>query len=125
MVLDSYFVLINKRKVILCFAFLLSSSLAFSQWLQNDYFTYESSSTEVNAKEIKIYVKSENILSVAGIHHQESKLKIYNRKEEEVFATHFRGTGLNEIRLPKLSSGIYFVRLETESGKMNKKIVLL
>ncbi|MFY0631878.1 MAG: T9SS type A sorting domain-containing protein, partial [Flavobacteriaceae bacterium] len=78
----------------------------------------------LDIENISIYLKDKDLLNVTGIHHQESKLKVYSIQGKEVFTTRFKGTGLNEIRLPKLSSGIYIVRLETESGKMNKKIVL-
>ncbi|MEQ6123812.1 T9SS type A sorting domain-containing protein, partial [Pseudotenacibaculum sp. MALMAid0570] len=78
----------------------------------------------VDTQHISIYLKDKDLLNVTGIYNQESQLKIYNIQGKEVFATNFKGTGLNEIRLPKLSSGIYIVRLQNKSGEVNKKIVL-
>jgi hypothetical protein len=31
---------------------------------------------------------------------------------------------MKEISLPKLTTGVYFVHIETEAGKLNKKIVI-
>jgi hypothetical protein len=38
--------------------------------------------------------------------------------------TSFNANGAKEISLPNLAAGIYIVQLETQSGKLNKKIVL-
>ena len=35
-----------------------------------------------------------------------------------------KANGVNELALPKLTKGVYIVQLETETGTLNKKIVL-
>ena len=36
----------------------------------------------------------------------------------------FNTTGVKELTLPNVATGVYIVQLETEAGKLNKKIVL-
>ena len=36
----------------------------------------------------------------------------------------FEANGVKEISLPNLAKGVYIVQLESEAGKLNKKIIL-
>ncbi|NCT08966.1 MAG: T9SS type A sorting domain-containing protein [Flavobacteriia bacterium] len=38
--------------------------------------------------------------------------------------TSFSSSGVKDISLPKLATGMYIIQLETATGKLNKKIVL-
>jgi len=38
--------------------------------------------------------------------------------------TSFDATTIEDISLPRLSAGIYIVDVQTETGKLNKKIIL-
>lgn len=136
MITNSYLPFFNQRKVILCFIFFLFSSLAFAQWLHDDYFKYDTqlielkttsvtascTNLDVGNKNIKIYLKGKKYVNIIGIHQQKSTFKIYNNQGVEVFTLNFTGAGINEIKLPRLRTGIYIVRLETKSRKTNIKI---
>ena len=53
-----------------------------------------------------------------------SNLKVFNILGKQVLQSTFTSTGVKEVSLPKLATGVYLVQLETEAGKLNKKIVL-
>jgi hypothetical protein len=36
----------------------------------------------------------------------------------------FKSNGVSDISLPKLASGVYIVQLQTDFGKLNKKIII-
>ena len=38
--------------------------------------------------------------------------------------TSFQANGVKEISLSNLAAGVYIVKVQTETGKINKKIVL-
>ena len=38
--------------------------------------------------------------------------------------TSFTSNGVKDITLPKLAKGVYIVQLQTDTGKLNKKIIL-
>jgi O-acetyl-ADP-ribose deacetylase (regulator of RNase III) len=49
---------------------------------------------------------------------------MYSILGKQVMSTSFSSTGVKDISLPKLSTGMYIIQLETATGKLNKKIVL-
>jgi hypothetical protein len=51
-------------------------------------------------------------------------VKLFNILGKQVMQTSFTATGVRDIALSKLAPGMYIVQLETEAGKLNKKIVL-
>ena len=38
--------------------------------------------------------------------------------------TSFDANGVKDISLPKLATGVYFAEVQTETGKVSKKIIL-
>lgn len=73
---------------------------------------------------ISIYKTNASKLRIVGLAKGKANVKLYNAIGKQVMSSNFNANGVKEITLPKLSTGIYIVQLETETGKLNKKIVL-
>jgi hypothetical protein len=71
---------------------------------------------------VNIYTTN-NLLKVSGLSESDASIKIYNILGKEVFNSSLK-TDNNQISLPKLSSGVYIVRLNSTKGKLTRKIVL-
>ena len=80
--------------------------------------------SDVNMESIINYKSSENNLQIAGVQNGMANLKIYDMLGKQVLETSFEGNGTNNISLPSVQNGIYIVHLETETGILNKKIIL-
>ena len=82
------------------------------------------STDDVVLQNTSVYATSNNTLRVVGLPSGNANLKIFNILGKQVMQTSFSSTGVKEISLPKLSTGMYIIQLETATGKLNKKIVL-
>lgn len=112
----------------------LDSSSDFTTTLSSDlngigrFFLHTSSQVlstdDVNLDNISIYTSSENNLRIVGIQDGTTQLKIYNILGRQVLSTSFQGSGLNDIPLPNVRTGVYIVQLETQTGKLNKKVII-
>ena len=78
----------------------------------------------VNMDNISIYKTNNSNLRVVGISQGKASIKLYSILGKQVFENSFTSNGVQDITLPALSSGIYIVQLETETGSLNKKITL-
>lgn len=82
------------------------------------------STNEVTLQNISVYATNNATLRVVGLPSGSSNLKVFNILGKQVLQSTFSSTGVKEVALPKLATGVYLVQLETEAGKLNKKIVL-
>ncbi|WP_445748579.1 T9SS type A sorting domain-containing protein [Polaribacter sp.] len=82
------------------------------------------STDEVVLQNTSIYAINNNTLRVVGLPSGNANVKMYNILGKQVMQTSFSSTGVKEISLPKLATGMYIIQLETAAGKLNKKIVL-
>jgi hypothetical protein len=82
------------------------------------------SADTVNMDNISIYKTTNSNLRIAGISQGKASIKLYSILGKQVFEDSFTSNGVQNITLPALSSGIYIVQLETETGSLNKKITL-
>jgi hypothetical protein len=82
------------------------------------------STNEVALQNISVYAISNAKLRVVGLPSGSSNLKVYNILGKQVLQTTYTSTGVKEVSLPKLATGVYLIQIETEAGKLNKKIVL-
>ena len=82
------------------------------------------STTDVTLQNVSVYTTDKTILRVVGLSQGKASVKLYNMLGKQVFATSFNSVGVKDMNLPTLATGIYVVQLETESGKLNKKITL-
>ena len=54
----------------------------------------------------------------------DANILLFNVLGKQVVNSSFISSGSQEVTLPNLTSGIYIIQLETETGTINKKIVL-
>lgn len=74
---------------------------------------------------VSIYKTSNSNLKVAGLENGASTIKIFNLLGKQVLTKSFSSdNGKQDISLPSLASGVYIVQLQSETGKLNKKIIL-
>jgi hypothetical protein len=82
------------------------------------------STTEVLLENINIYTTNNSTLRMIGLPTGSSSVKLFNILGKQVMQSRFISKGIKEISLPKLTTGVYFVHIHTEAGKLNKKIVI-
>ena len=73
---------------------------------------------------ISIYTSNRENLRIVGVQNGTTKVRLYNVLGKQLLNTSFVGNGVNNIALPNFNRGAYIVQLETESGIVNKKIIL-
>tara|TARA_R110001632_G_scaffold105447_1_gene214852 strand:+ start:386 stop:2953 length:2568 start_codon:yes stop_codon:yes gene_type:complete len=79
---------------------------------------------DLNLDNISIYTYSNNNLRVVGVQSGNAQIKIYNILGKQVLSTSFEGSGVNDITLPNVRTGVYIIQLETENGTLNKKVII-
>jgi hypothetical protein len=79
---------------------------------------------ELNLDNISIYKTNNSNLRIVGLSEGKANVKLFNILGKQVLDNSFSSNGIKDINLPNLASGIYVVQLETETGKLNKKITL-
>ena len=73
---------------------------------------------------ISIYTSSNDNLRIAGVQNGTATVRLYNILGREVFKTSFAGSGINDIKVNAIPIGIYIVKLTTENGVLNRKIII-
>ena len=73
---------------------------------------------------ISIYTSSKYNLRIAGVQNGTATVRLYNILGKEVLNTSFVGSGVNDINLNTIPVGIYIVKLTTENGVLNRKIII-
>ena len=71
-----------------------------------------------------MFITGDSNLRVQGLHEGNGSILIFNILGQEMFKTSFEGNGANDIILPKLANSIYIVKLNTQYGTINKKIII-
>lgn len=79
---------------------------------------------EVTLENISIYKTDNTTLRIVGLSQGKTAVKLFNILGKQVLNSSFISNGVKDISLPKLASGVYIVQLETENGKLNRKIIL-
>ena len=82
------------------------------------------STNDVSLENVSVYTVNKSILKITGLSQGKSNIKVFNVLGKQVLNTSFQSNGVHEVSLPNLSTGLYIVQLENESGKLSKKIVL-
>ena len=91
------------------------------------YLHTSSSALSINeniTENISIYTTSATNLRMVGLTQGNTNIKMYNILGKQVLNQKFKINGVSDITLPKLTSGVYIIQLETENGKLNKKIII-
>ena len=73
---------------------------------------------------ISIYKSSIDNLRIVGVQNGTAKLQMFNILGKTVLKTSFEGNGVNDINLNNIPAGIYIVKLATENGTINRKIII-
>ena len=73
---------------------------------------------------ISIYTSGNDNLRIAGVQNGTATVRLYNILGKEVLKTSFIGSGVNDINLNAFPVGIYIVKLTTENGTLNRKIII-
>ena len=73
---------------------------------------------------ISIYTSSKDNLRIAGVQNGTATVRLYNILGKEVLNTSFVGSGVNNIKVNDIPIGIYIVKLTTENGTLNRKIII-
>ena len=113
---------------------LLDGSSNFTTTLTNDlngigrFYLHTTSnpltSNDLNLENISMYTYSNNNLRIVGIQRGNARVKIYNILGKKVLSASIEGSGLNNVTLPYVRAGVYIIQLETESGTLNKKVII-
>lgn len=85
--------------------------------------TLSSNDTLIN-NNLSIFTTSENNLRIVGVQEGEANISIYNLLGQKVLNYSFKGNGVNNIKLPFELNGIYIVKITSENGTNNKKIII-
>ena len=75
-------------------------------------------------KNISIYTSSNDNLRIVGVQNGTATVRLYNILGKEMLKTSFEGNGVNDINLNNIPVGIYIVKLTTENGTLNRKIII-
>lgn len=78
----------------------------------------------ISLESISIYKTTNSNLRIVGVSQGKATVKLFNILGKEVLNTAFTSNGVKDISLPNLATGVYIVQLETEEGKLNKKITI-
>ena len=81
------------------------------------------SDNQVSLTNVSMYVVDSS-LTITGVHTANASIRVYDLVGKEVVNTSFKGTGLNKIELPTLTTGVYVVKLETQTEAVSKKIII-
>ncbi|PQJ68655.1 T9SS type A sorting domain-containing protein [Polaribacter butkevichii] len=68
---------------------------------------------------VQVFKEMNNMLKIKGL--QLGKAIIFNVLGKQVMSSNFTSNNNIEIALPRFTSGIYFVKLEIERGRLIKK----
>lgn len=77
-----------------------------------------------NLNHISIYQSSAENLRITGAHNSNMTLTLYDILGKPVLTSSFIGNGLNEIRISNINNGVYIIRLKSDNGIVNKKIII-
>ena len=73
---------------------------------------------------ISIYTSSKDNLRIAGVQNGTATVRLYNILGKEMLKSSFEGSGVNDIKVNAIPVGIYIVKLTTENGTLNRKIII-
>ena len=73
---------------------------------------------------VSIYTSSNDNLRIAGVQKGTATVQLYNILGKEILKSSFAGSGVNNINLNNIPLGIYIVKLTTENGTLNRKIII-
>jgi len=82
------------------------------------------STDDISFNKISIYQSNVGQLRIVGVQSGTAQLQLYNVLGKRMMITSFNGSGVNDLTLPNLNTGMYIMQLTTETGILNRKIIL-
>ena len=73
---------------------------------------------------VSIYTSSNENLRIVGVQNGTANLQMFNILGKTVLKTSFEGNGVNDIKVNDIPIGIYIVKLTSENGTLNRKIII-
>ncbi len=73
---------------------------------------------------VSVFKANAATLRLIGLTQGKASLSLFNVLGKQVMNTSFEATASKDISLPKLAKGIYFVKVQTATGELSKKIIL-
>ena len=73
---------------------------------------------------VSIFKANAATLRVTGLTQGKASISLFNVLGKQVMSTSFEATASKDISLPKLARGIYFVKVQTATSELSKKIIL-
>ncbi|WP_445747687.1 glycosyl hydrolase [Polaribacter sp.] len=73
---------------------------------------------------VSIYKTNNETLKILGLSNGKTNIQLFNIVGKQVLNTYFEVKNYNEITLPKVTAGIYVLKLQHEKGNITKKIVI-
>jgi hypothetical protein len=80
--------------------------------------------TTISLENVSIYKADASTLRIVGLQEGNATVKLFNLLGKQMMNSTFKTNGVQNISLPQLATGVYFVQITTEAGKLNKKIIL-
>lgn len=82
-----------------------------------------STDTEV-LNSVQIFNSNKNTFRIVGLQNGNTKVEVYNILGKKVIQESYTSNGAKDIVLPRVTSGVYIVKLQNEAGTISKKIIL-
>jgi hypothetical protein len=108
-----------------------SYKITLSEMINNTgrFFLHTRNSSVLNTENldlstISIYKTAYSTLKITGLSSGNTTIQLVNILGKQVLNTNFEAAPTNEITLPRVATGVYFVKLKFEKGSITKKIVL-
>lgn len=83
-----------------------------------------SLNTNTILENVSIYKADASTLRIVGLQEGNATIKLFNLLGKQMMNSTFKTNGVQNISLPQLATGVYFVQVTTDAGKLNKKIIL-
>jgi hypothetical protein len=82
------------------------------------------STDKFNSENLSVYKLDNSTIRITGLERGKMEVILYNILGEKILKQSFNSNGIEDISLPKVSTGIYIIKLQTETGIISKKIIL-
>ena len=93
-------------------------------YLQTSANVLSVSDTDVTLENVSIYKTDNSNIRIVGLQNNNLTVKIFNILGKQILQKSLKSNGVADISIPNLASGVYLIQLQTEKGKLSKKIIL-
>ncbi len=73
---------------------------------------------------VGVYIDNHKNLKITGVYNGLTDIKVFNILGKEIFNNSFNAKGQNYIDLPNLDTGVYIIRLETQTIRLIRKVII-